>query len=342
MYLTITFARPTARRLDEGLIQMVDVPHPTVSVIIPTYNRALTLGRAVQSVLDQTFSDFELLVIDDGSTDETPEAMASYEDPRIQYLYLPQNSGVAHARNYGIKQARAELIAFLDSDDEWLPTKLERQTAYFAESEQGDLGLVFSAAEICNSAGKVIGSLKPPFEHGFLNHPFEKIVTKLFVGNFIWIGTAMMWKGCFEQLGWFAEDLSGSDEYEYWLRVAGAYRMAYVPAILARYWSHADSITGALQISGVAYAHRVLIAQRAAKRYPFLQPLLGERVAAWSRAHAHRLLLNGDYHGARVTLGKAIRHQPSHWPTYIAWLLAGCGGPGQQVYAGLRRLGGRA
>lgn len=100
---------------------------PTISVIIPTYNHAGTLPRAIDSVLAQTFEDFELLVVDDGSTDDTAAVIADYEDDRVRYVPHETNRGASVARNTGIDHARGEFVAFLDSDDEWLPTKLERQ-----------------------------------------------------------------------------------------------------------------------------------------------------------------------------------------------------------------------
>ncbi len=97
---------------------------PMVSVIIPTYNRAHVLGRAIRSVLDQTYQDFELIVVDDGSSDHTGEVVATFADPRIHYLRHEKNRGAAAARNTAIKTAQGEYIASLDSHDEWLPEKL--------------------------------------------------------------------------------------------------------------------------------------------------------------------------------------------------------------------------
>lgn len=102
---------------------------PTISVIIPTYNHAETLPRAIDSVLAQTFEAFELLIVDDGSTDGTADVAAAYEDDRIRYVSHETNRGASVARNTGIDRARGEFMAFLDSDDAWLPTKLERQLA---------------------------------------------------------------------------------------------------------------------------------------------------------------------------------------------------------------------
>src|SRR5438874_1624069 len=110
---------------------------PLVSVVIPTYNSAHYIGEAVQSVLAQTYTNFEVIVVDDGSTDDTRERLESVAG-RIRYLYQP-NGGVSKARNRGIQEARGELIAFLDGDDEWLPEKLAKQLAYMRANPSSPL-----------------------------------------------------------------------------------------------------------------------------------------------------------------------------------------------------------
>jgi len=118
-------------------------PEPAVSVVIPTYNRAPLLGRAIRSVLAQCFEDFEVIVVDDGSTDETAAVVAAFDDPRVSYVRLARNTGAGAARNAGIRLARGKFLAFQDSDDEWLPSKLSRQMSAFARGPEG-LGVVYS------------------------------------------------------------------------------------------------------------------------------------------------------------------------------------------------------
>ena len=110
---------------------------PTISVIIPTYNRADFIGRAIESVLDQTYQDFEIIVIDDGSKDNTENIVKSFDDTRITYIRLKDNKGAAVARNTGIGTARGKFIAFQDSDDEWLPQKLAKQMEVFEKVDSG-------------------------------------------------------------------------------------------------------------------------------------------------------------------------------------------------------------
>ena len=116
---------------------------PTGSVIIPTYNRARMVDRAIQSVLSQTYQDFEIIVVDDASTDNTQEVVKEcmFRDKRVRYIKHEKNKGGSAARNTGIKNEHGEYVGFLDSDDEWLPTKLEKQIELFRKR--------------CNSVGAV-------------------------------------------------------------------------------------------------------------------------------------------------------------------------------------------
>jgi glycosyltransferase involved in cell wall biosynthesis len=118
---------------------------PDVSVIIPAYNAARTVGTAVDSVLAQTFADFELLVVDDGSRDETVEMVQSRDDPRVSCISI-ENGGVAAARNYGLGLVKGSLVAFLDADDAWEPLKLERQ--YRVLTEMPHVGLCFASTQL--------------------------------------------------------------------------------------------------------------------------------------------------------------------------------------------------
>ncbi|MBA3652809.1 MAG: glycosyltransferase family 2 protein [Actinobacteria bacterium] len=127
----------------------------TVSVIMPTYNRAATVIRAVESVLNQTFADIELIVVDDGSTDSTPALMENITDPRLRYIRLPTNGGVARARNAGIAVAGSDWLAFQDSDDEWLPGKLESQLAA-ARDAPNDADWVIGGYTLDSSDGETV------------------------------------------------------------------------------------------------------------------------------------------------------------------------------------------
>ena len=131
---------------------------PRISVIIPTYNRADLVGHAIQSVLDQTYSDWEIIVVDDGSTDHTRDVVSNYTDHRIRYIYQ-DNLKLPGARNTGIQASLGKYVAFLDSDDRFLPDKLERQIA--AMERNPELGLVASGSIELDSRGKPLRTLRP-------------------------------------------------------------------------------------------------------------------------------------------------------------------------------------
>jgi glycosyltransferase involved in cell wall biosynthesis len=130
---------------------MNDVANPLVSVVIPTYNHARYLGRALQSVLDQTYTNWEVIVIDNHSTDNTDEVMASFSDPRITYLKIHNNGVIAASRNAGIRAAKGEWIAFLDSDDWWTLNKL--QVCFDSVNHKVDL--VYHDLEIVSEQSRV-------------------------------------------------------------------------------------------------------------------------------------------------------------------------------------------
>ncbi|PDY48206.1 glycosyltransferase family 2 protein [Bacillus pseudomycoides] len=118
---------------------MYNVEKPLVSVIIPTFNREGIIERAINSVLKQTYSHFELIIVDDASADHTPEIISKYSDERLRYIRLEENTKGTKPRNVGIKESKGEFIAFLDSDDEWLPNKLEKQINYIGEFSDQDI-----------------------------------------------------------------------------------------------------------------------------------------------------------------------------------------------------------
>ncbi len=130
---------------------IIDSAHPHFSVIIPTYNRARLLPRAINSVLSQSFGDFELILVDDGSQDDTQQVMMKITDPRVRYFRQNENRGQNPALNFGVSQARGEYIAFLDSDDEWLPEFLENIQALFVKDSS--VGAVYSKAYGCTNNG---------------------------------------------------------------------------------------------------------------------------------------------------------------------------------------------
>jgi glycosyltransferase involved in cell wall biosynthesis len=182
---------------------------PLFSVIIPTYNRAHKAMRAVQSVLAQTFDDYEIWVIDDGSTDDTRSVLSSLKDGRLNYV-CQSNAGVAIARNTGIARARGKYIAFLDSDDRWYPTKLERIAQ--AIDIRPDIGLFYSRAEYVRETGTKLWTpnIRDVGDNGY---------RALLEGNFVAISAAVVKKRCFDIVGGFDTPV-GCEDWDMWIRIS--------------------------------------------------------------------------------------------------------------------------
>lgn len=189
---------------------------PCVSVVMPTYNRAHLLPRAIGSVLAQTFSDFELLVVDDGSTDRTGEVVAGFKDGRIRVLRLDRNDGASRARNAGIQAARGAWVAFLDSDDEWLPRKLELQLTRLQEVNDPRATVAYCLCEQDDGATKrtVPSSGVLPggdvFDHLLRN---QRPPT---ASAFVVKRSALL------NVGGFDENFPSSNDIDLWLRLAEA------------------------------------------------------------------------------------------------------------------------
>ncbi len=207
-----------------------------VSVIIPTFNRRYTIPEAINSVLNQTYQNFEIVVIDDGSSDDTWKIIKKYNTNKIKYIYQKHSGLPAKARNTGIKLASGEYIAFLDSDDIWMPTKLELQVK-FLEKHQ-DYSLVSSNMLTFGDIKENRKIYNPKFStSGFV---FRKLV----LGNFVANSTAMVRKSAIEDVGYFNEDkrLFSVEDFEFYLRIARKYKIHYSDGILAQYRIHSTNI----------------------------------------------------------------------------------------------------
>ncbi len=203
------------------------VERPTVSVVIPTYQRAYSVGRAIDSALAQTFSDLEVLVIDDGSTDGTDAQVMSIDDPRVRYVRVPRNAGVASARNRGIRESRGRYLAFLDSDDIWFPDKIARQLERF-EHAGDDLGLVYGGVEQHDGRGAT--ETTRPSHRGRLHR-------QLLERNVIHGGgsNVMIPRHVVARVGFFDESLPAIEDYDYWLRISRGHEIDFVDAVVMRY-----------------------------------------------------------------------------------------------------------
>lgn len=236
---------------------------PEVSVMIPTFNRRNVLRRAVGSVLAQTFRDFELIVVDDGSTDGTQKIVGAYCSPKsvaepvlnaldesalfvagntplhagVKHLQFirQKHRGVSSARNAGIRRACAELIAFLDSDDEWLPEKLERQVQFFRDHPKSK---IVQTEEIWIRNGRRVNPMKKHKKYG--GRIFKHCLPLCIVSP----SAVMMKRELFDEVGLFDESLPACEDYDLWLRIACRYPIDLIDEpLIIKYGGYADQLS---------------------------------------------------------------------------------------------------
>ena len=209
--------------------------NPHVSVIIPTYNRGWVLKEAIDSVLAQEFKEFELIVVDDGSTDNTGEILDSYEQDII--VLRQSNKGVSAARNRGITEAAGRLVAFLDSDDLWLPRKLTSQVDFF---NLNPAAVINQTEEIWVRNGVRVNPKTR--HHKFSGMIFERSLALCLVSP----SAVMIKKNLFSEVGVFDENLPACEDYDLWLRISCRYPVHLIetPLIMKR-GGHADQLSKA-------------------------------------------------------------------------------------------------
>lgn len=206
---------------------------PRVSAIITTYNRKGFVQEAVDSVLAQTYGDLELIVVDDGSTDDTGEALQGY-DEKLRYVFQ-KNEGASAARNCGLELAQGEFVAFLDSDDLWLPKKLEMQVACMGEHHDSQ---ICYTDEIWIRRGRRVN---PKKRHAKYSGEIYPHCLPLCI---ISPSSALMRRGLFEEVGVFDPALPVCEDYDLWLRVAARYPVFFIPErLIIKRGGHADQLS---------------------------------------------------------------------------------------------------
>lgn len=225
---------------------------PQVSVIILTRNRPQFLVKAINSVLNQTFTDFEIIIVDDASTDETPQVIKSFEDKRIKSIRNNINRGAAGSRNEGLKIVKGEYVAFLDDDDEWLPQKLELQIRVLGK-ENRELGVVYTGYYKWDlDTGNAISSIIPQKK--------GKVSEDLFAQNWIGNSTVLVKHACFQDVGEYDENLPIGEDHDMWIRIAKKYEFDYIEVPLVKYGVHNQQIT-------TNYRKKILGRERLIEKY---------------------------------------------------------------------------
>ncbi len=298
----------------------------SVSVIIPTYNRASVLPRAVQSVLNQTFQDFEIVIVDDGSTDETRDVIESFTDRRIESIHFSNNKGANAARNAGIQAANGEYIAFLDADDEWRPQKLKRQRNVFKDASKS-IGLVYTGIVRKGTDDEIISRSCPERE--------GKVLAPLLKGNFIGTFSSVMVKSEVTDEIRLNEELPSWQDWDFYLEVAKDWEVLPVSEpLVVKYSARKDRISKCFE-----------------QKQKISYPILKNKIRALSAKSTHistqqaeaalafhlgyNALTNEYYSEARQYFSYALRRNPFQGRTWI-YLAVSVGG--NRVYKPLRKI----
>ena len=214
---------------------MINQNNPSISIIMPTYKQANLISRSIQSVLNQTYTDFEVIIVDDGSKDNTKEVVKSFEDVRIRYISQGENKGVARAHNTSVDFSKGDFISFLGSDDEWHSSKIKKEFKIFEVSDS-KVGVVYSGLwEIYNNEKKYFPLPEHILREGYIH---DELIT----GNFVH-ALSLIRKRCFEKVGTFDEHLSSLEDWELYIRISEYYYFKFIDEPLNLHYLSEDSLT---------------------------------------------------------------------------------------------------
>lgn len=295
---------------------------PLVTVVIPVYNCGRYIGEAIQSVLDQDYPRIEVIVVDDGSDDDTV-AQAKYFGNRINLLCQP-NRGPASARNLGVRASRGDYLAFLDGDDIWLPGKLSDQMRYLAEHPE--IGVVFSRWERWHPAAN--GAFPPPDSvvhadaarrEGLDTEISGWIYPQMLLDSEVCIITALITRRLFEELEGFNESLQTGEDYDFWLRASRRVQIHKLARTVALYRQHPQGTTHVVRPVSNAY----LVLMRALERYGEIGPdgrsvdriRLRQRLAQLCFEHGYQHFWHGDPSIAAKAFAQSLDHGGFQWKT---------------------------
>lgn len=272
---------------------------PRVSVIIPMYNCQKFIAETMESVLSQTYKDFEIIAVDDGSTDNTRQIVQSYGS-KVRYIYQ-RNQGVSAARNNAIRESQGEYIALLDHDDLWLPDKLEKQIPLLDSNP--NLGLVYSDNYIVDLAGNILGR---SFAE---SKPYQgNVLPQLFMENFIPCLTAVIRKEAFDEAGLFSSEFSIAEEYDLFLRIAEKYEVDFINLPLANFRVHETNVSKNRE---QAFREEIAVVEHCLQRHSEFRDILESKIkrrkAKLYYNLAYTYFLKGEHKRAREELIRSIK-----------------------------------
>ena len=243
---------------------------PLVSVVIPTYNSAQYLPETIESVLSQSWQDFEIIIVDDGSTDNTQEVVGGFNSNKIRYIRQENSGGPSSPRNVGIHHARGKYISLFDSDDLMSSNKLAEAVAFLERFS--DLGLLFANFEVCNERGDNFPGTFLDEYQTFWDLPKQQVDEKwfiiesavayesLFCQNFIGTSGTVIPKAVFLSVGGFDESIAGPEDRDMWLRISRRYALGYLDVVGHRYRLRETGIMG--RGGAVLAPYRVLVMRK--------------------------------------------------------------------------------
>lgn len=273
------------------------------SIITPAYNAEKLIGKAIESVINQTYADWEMIIVNDGSTDNTLHEIERYlkKEPRLRLINCSENSGrPACARNIGLRQARGEYVAFLDADDFFLPEKLSEVERFFMQNPDADL--------VCHGERHVKNNKVVRTKY---YGPYKTYGELLFRGNCLSTSAVVMRKSCIEKVGFFAEteEFIGFEDYDYWLRISKACKIKYLRRILGVYTllEHSDSTRIATNYKNALTALDFHYSQWKNKSL-YYRLLLRNRKASFLKVSSAEFIRKARYHEAASLISHAIIH----------------------------------
>jgi len=280
---------------------------PLISIITPTYNRATSLPRALESIFDQTFKNWEIIIIDDGSTDTTQEILKKFQEQNKNVICIKhdKNKGVTAARNTGLHEAKGDYIAFLDSDDVWLPQKLEKQLEVFNRSP--DIGLVYTGALFINEKGGE-QRIKNATVEGYI---YEQEIAFNPIGS---PSRVMVKREVFEKVGMFDENFSVLEDWEMWIRITKTYPVRSINEPLIHYFESADSMS--------INTEKLISGYKNLWNKIDLVSLSASIQAEHYLRLGHRLCYYGATQEGRSYIWKAVKIQPTRFKIIFIWMLS--------------------
>lgn len=280
-----------------------------VSVIVPVYNRADLIGSTIRSILAQTYSSFEIIIINDGSTDDTLDVLNKFvqEHPEKITILNQNNSGQVTARNNGIKNAGGEYIAFLDSDDTWLPHKLEKQMPLFRQG----VGLVYSGINEVDESGRILRTV--PCEKDMRGDIYRQLLIK----NRMTGGSVVVKRDAIEKVGIFDPSLKAAENWDLWIRISKEFSVDYVDEPLVNYLKHegnmsADSPVMLNATKCILQKHLLDVPSD-----PLLEGTYKKAYANYYYRYGIYYYSRGQYHEARREFRKSLSFCANNMDIYI-------------------------